>query len=387
MTIAAVKGFRDIEDASRRIAIRNIIENVFKNYNFIPVETPVVEAEDFVRGNNTNDEAVSDIFKLKDRGERALALRYEFTFQLKRLAMNKKLPYKRYEIGYVFRDEPVTGNRWKQFTQCDVDVIGAGVKEEAEVLKIACELFKKLGIKVTINVNNRKLLNEIMAKSGIKTENNSAVIREIDKLDKLKEAEIRSNLKKYDAEMMLEIFKKKEKDFEKYESYKEIKSLKEECRALGIDIVFVPFLARGLSYYNGSIYEIKTNEMKETISAGGSYLVNGIQSTGISFGLDRLEPLAKIEEKSNKTLVISIGQDKEAVKFAENLRKNNIPSTLMYGKLSKAMDYANSYNIPLVIFIGEEEVKKKKFKLRDMKTGKESLLTEEELIENIKIRK
>jgi histidyl-tRNA synthetase len=379
MTIAAVKGFRDIEDASKRIAVRNIIENLFKNYNFIPVETPVIEAEDFVKGNNTNDEAVSDIFRLKDRGERNLALRYEFTFQLKRLAMNKKLPYKRYEIGYVFRDEPVTGNRWKQFTQCDVDVIGAGVKEEAEVLKIACELFKKLGIKITINVNSRKLLNEIMDKSGIKQENYSAVIREIDKLDKLKESEIRSNLKKYNAEMMLDVFKKKEKEFEKYENYKEIKNLKEECNTLGVDIIFVPFLARGLSYYNGSIYEIKTSEMKETISAGGSYLVNGIQSTGISFGLDRLEPLAKLEEKSNKTLIISIGQDKESVKLADNLRKNNIPATLMYGKLSKAMDYANSYNIPFVIFVGEEEVKKKKFKLRDMQTGRESFVSEEDI--------
>jgi len=385
MTTAAIKGFRDIEDASRRIAIRNIIENVFKNYNFIPVETPVVEAEDFVRGNNTDDEAVSDIFKLKDRGERNLALRYEFTFQLKRLAMNKKLPYKRYEIGYVFRDEPITGNRWKQFTQCDIDVVGAGVKEEAEILMIASEIFAKLGIKITINVNNRKLLNEIMDKSGIKPENKFAVIKEIDKLDKLKEEEIKTNLKKYGAEMILDIFKKKEKDFEKYESYNEIKNLKEECKALGIDIVFVPFLARGLSYYNGSIYEIKTGEMKETISAGGSYLVNGIQSTGISFGLDRLESVAKIGEKSNKTLVISIGQDKEAIKLVENLRENNVPVTLMYGKISKAMDYANSYNIPFVIFVGEEEVKKKKFKLRDMKTGKESFVSENELLKKISI--
>jgi len=385
MTIAAVKGFRDIEDASKRIAIRNIIENVFQTYNFIPVETPVVEAEDFVRGNNTSDEAVSDVFKLKDRGERPLALRYEFTFQLKRLAMNKKLPYKRYEIGYVFRDEPVAGNRWKQFTQCDVDIIGSGIKDEAEVLRIASEIFSKLGIKVTINVNNRKLLNEILDKSGIKQENKSAVIKEIDKLDKLKETEIKTNLKKYGAEVILDIFKKKEKDFEKYESYKEIKSLKEECKNLGIDIVFVPFLARGLSYYNGSIYEIKTSEMKETISAGGSYLVNGIQSTGISFGLDRLELLAKVEEKRNKVLIISIGQDKEAVKLTENLRENSIPVTLMYGKISKSMDYANSYNIPFVVFIGEEEVEKKKFKLRDMKSGKESLVNENEILKKLSI--
>ena len=383
MTTAAIKGFRDIEDASRRTALRNIIEDVFKRYNYIPVETPVIEAEDFVRGENSNDEAVSETFKLRDRGERALALRYEFTFQLKRLAMNKKLPYKRYEMGYVFRDEPTGGNRWKQFTQCDVDVVGSSVKEEAEVLKIFSEIFDKLGIKITINVNNRKLLNEILDKAGVKPEAKSDVIKELDKLDKLREDEVGDNLKKYKAEKIFEIFKKKEKDFEKYENYKEIKALKEECKALGLGAVFVPYLARGLSYYNGSIFEIKTKEMKETIAGGGSYLVNGIQATGISLGLDRLEILAKIKEETKKVLVISIGQDKEAVKLADNIRENNVPCSLMYGKVTKALDYANSYSIPYVVFIGEEEAKKKKFKLRDMKSGKEEMLGEKEILKKL----
>jgi histidyl-tRNA synthetase len=379
--VAPVKGFRDIEgkEAQRRIQIRGIIENIFKNYNYLPVETPVVEAEEFVRGENANDEAVSDVFKLQDRGERKLALRYEFTFQLKRLAMLKKLPYKRYEIGYVFRDEPTGGNRWKQFTQCDVDIVGSSVKEEAEVLAIANEIFDKLGIKVTINVNNRKLLNEILEKAGVKNEDRANVIREIDKLDKLSEKEVRENLKKYGAEKVLEIVSKREKDFEKYENYKLIKELKEECKMLGIEIVFVPFLARGLSYYNGSIYEIKTSEMKETVSAGGSYMVNGVQATGISFGLDRLEMLAKLKEENNKVMIISIGQDKKALEIASKLRGKNVPCTIMYGKISKALEYANSYGIKKVIFVGEEEIKKKKFKIRDMSSGEESFVNEKEL--------
>jgi histidyl-tRNA synthetase len=397
--VAPVKGFRDIEgkEAERRIVIREIIENIFRNYNYLPVETPVIEAEEFVRGENANDEAVSDVFKLQDRGERKLALRYEFTFQLKRLAMLKKLPYKRYEIGYVFRDEPTGGNRWKQFTQCDVDIVGSSVKEEAEVLAIANEIFDKLGIKVTINVNNRKLLNEILEKAGVKNEDRANVIREIDKLDKLSEKEVRENLKKYGAEKVLEIVSKREKDFEKYENYKLIKELKEECKMLGIEIVFVPFLARGLSYYNGSIYEIKktpgflddpkskgfmdikTSEMKETVSAGGSYMVNGVQATGISFGLDRLEMLAKLKEENNKVMIISIGQDKKALEIASKLRGKNVPCTIMYGKISKALEYANSYGIKKVIFVGEEEIKKKKFKIRDMSSGEESFVNEKEL--------
>jgi histidyl-tRNA synthetase len=379
MAIETIKGFRDIDNASNRIAIRNVIEGVFKNYNFIPVETPVIESEELVRGENTNDEAVSDVFKLRDRGNRPLALRYEFTFQLKRLSLNKKLPYKRYQIGYVFRDEPTGGNRWKQFTQCDIDVVGSNIKEEAEILCIAKEIFSKLGIKVTINVNNRKLLNEILEKEGVKQK--AEVIREIDKMDKLSSDEIRANLKKYKAEKVLDVFNQKEKFFEKYESYKEIAELKKECKDFDVEIDFVPFLARGLSYYNGSIFEIKTTEMKETISAGGSYLVNGNQSTGISFGLDRLELLSKLKEVNNKTLIISIGQDKKARELATSLREKNIPCSIMYGKVTKALEYANSYSIPYVLFVGEEEIKSKKFLMRNMTSGKEEKLSEKQLLE------
>lgn len=378
--VAIVKGFKDIEgkEAERRVQIREIAERIFRNYNYMHVETPVIEAEEFVRGENSSDEAVSDVFRLQDRGERKLALRYEFTFQLKRLAMLKKLPYKRYQIGYVFRDEPTTGNRWKQFTQCDIDVVGSSVKDEAEVLCIASKILERLGIKFVINVNNRKLLNEILEKAGVKKEDSANVIREIDKLDKLSEKEVRDNLKKYNAEKVLEIIGKKEKDFEKYENYKLVKELKEESKLLGVEVEFVPFLARGLSYYNGSIYEIKS-DIKETISAGGSYLVNGIQATGISFGLDRLEMLAKLKEENKKTLVISIGQDKKAIQIASKLREKGIPCTIMYGKISKALEYANSYGFKKVIFVGEEEIKKNKFKVRDLSSGEESFVSEKNL--------
>jgi len=375
-----VKGFRDIEDASKRILIRNIIEDVFKKYCFIPVETPVIEYEEFVKGNNENDEAVSDIFKLEDRGKRKLALRYEFTFQLKRLAKNKKLPFRRYQIGYVFRDEPTSGNRWRQFTQCDADIVGSTEKEEAEILKIASEILEKLGIEFVIKINNRKLLNEIIEKEGIKEK--ESVIREIDKLDKISEEEVRKNLEKFKAEKVLDITKKPADFFEKYDAYKEILSFKKACELYNVKVEFVPFLARGLSYYTGTIFEIKS-KLKEVIVAGGSYLVNGIKSTGISFGLDRLEILASIQEKKNNLLIISINQEKEAIKLAESLRKEGIACSVYYDKVTKGLDYANSYLIPYVLFVGEEEVKAKKFKLRDMKSGKEKMLNAEKICEEI----
>ena len=114
-----VKGFKDFsgEEAKKREKIKEIIIKNFKTYGLEPAETPIIEYENFVKSGNEQDEVVSDIFKLQDKGKRKLALRYELTFPLKRLAQNKKLPYKRYQIGEVFRDEPVTANRIRQFTQ------------------------------------------------------------------------------------------------------------------------------------------------------------------------------------------------------------------------------------------------------------------------------
>ena len=380
-----VKGFNDYvgEEAIKRQEIKRILNRYFSLYGFEPVETPLVEYEKFVKGDNSQDEAVSEIFKLKDRGKRKLALRYEFTFQLKRLAQNKKLPFKRFQIGEVFRDEPVSSNRFRQFIQCDVDIVGSSIKEEAEILSLTNNVFNELGLKVIINFNNRKLINEVLDNEGIKKK--EEVIREIDKLDKLSIAEVNKNLKKYNAEKVLEIFKKPESYFKKYESYSEIKELKKYCNYYGIKLNFQPFLARGLSYYNGSIFEIKTSKMKETICAGGSYLINNIQSTGISFGLERLSKLAKIDFEQKNVLIISLNEDKESIKISEKFRKENIFTYLLFGKPSKAMQYANSKNISYVLFVGEKELKEKKFKLKDMKSGKEQKLSLDKIIKKINL--
>ena len=142
-----VKGFKDFvgEEAEKRSEIKKIIAETFERYGFGPAETPIVEYEEFAKGTNQGDQAIRDVFKLQDKGKRKLALRYEFTFQLKRLAKNKKLPYKRYQIGYNFRDEPVRKGRTRQFIQCDADIIGSTIKDEAELLLILKEIFEKTG--------------------------------------------------------------------------------------------------------------------------------------------------------------------------------------------------------------------------------------------------
>jgi len=383
MKTNTVRGFNDFsgEEAKKRAKIRKIIQTEFEVYGFEPAETPVIENEEFVKSGNEEDEAVSEIFKLSDRGKRKLALRYELTFPLKRLAKNKKLPYKRYQIGEVFRDEPVSANRFRQFTQCDIDVIGSSLKDEAEVLATISSIGKKLGIDLIININNRRLLNEILESEKIKEKDREQVIREIDKFDKLSEKEVLANLKKYNAEKLLKILKKSEKEFEKYSYYKEIKDLKKLAKDFGVNVRFLPSLARGLSYYNGTVFEAKVKESKESVAGGGAYEVNGIQSFGYGAGLERLSQLAKIKPDNVKILVLSINQDKEAIKIAEKLRQKGISAVLLLDKgISKALDYANSRKIQKVIFVGNEEIKKKKLKIKDMKTGKENFASEKELV-------
>jgi len=282
---------------------------------------------------------------------------------------NKKLPYKRYQIGEVFRDEPVSSNRFRQFTQCDIDIIGSTLKDDAEVLALTSELMKKIGIEFTIYINNRKLLNEVLEEYKIKRKNREQVIKEIDKLDKLSEKEIEKNLKKFNAEDILKIFKKPESYFKKYKAYSEIEELKKFCKYYGVEIKFSPSLARGLSYYTGTIYEVKTKKLKETIAGGGSYIFNNAQCTGISFGLDRLTKISKIKPEKEKYLIVSLNQDKESIKLCQKLRRQNKVVSIYYGKPSKALQYANSYRINKVIFVGEKEVKSKKFKVKDMGSG------------------
>ena len=377
----AAKGFHDItgEEALKREKIREILINNFRLYGFEPAETPIIEYEEFVKGDNTNDEAVSNIFKLSDRGKRKLALKYELTYPLKRISKGKKLPYKRYEIGQVFRDEPISSNRFREFTQCDIDVVGSDYKDDAEVLKITSKVFDELKIKYEIYVNSRRLLNEILDKNKIKEK--EEVIREIDKLDKLTEKEVKSNLKKYKAEKIIDILKKN--NFEKYDNYKDIEELMKYCKYYNVKVKFMPTLARGLSYYNANVFEIKSKDMKETIVGGGSYLIDNIQCTGLSFGLDRLQKLADIKVDNVQCLIINIQQEKESIDLAEFLRKNKI-KTVVSDKISKGLDYANKMNIPYVIFAGKEEIKNKKFKLKDMKTGREEMLNEEDIINKVR---
>ncbi len=381
--IQTVKGFRDFVgiDALKRAKILKIIREQFELYGFEPAETPIVEFEEFVVGDNKNDDAVRDVFKLEDRGKRKLALRYEFTFQLKRLAKNQKLPYKRFQIGSCFRDEPIREGRLRQFVQCDVDTVGSSVKDEAEILAIVDGVFKKLGISVKIYINNRKLINEILVSENVEEKNREQVIRELDKLDKLSEKEVADNLKKFGAEKLLKIFGGDEKSFEKYNFYREVKELKRYCKSFGVRVEFRPFLARGLSYYNGSVFEIWSKDLGVSLAGGGSYLVDKVQATGIAFGFEPICLLAKIEGDVTKVQVVSVDEDKTAIELAGKLRESGVSVNLILDKsVGKALEYANSKGIGKVVIVGKDEVARGKFKVKDMSSGDEEFFSKKEIL-------
>lgn len=405
-----VKGFRDFlpPESQKRKAILEIIEKYFRLYGFLPLETPVVEYDELMRSDSLElqeDEAVSDRFRLKDRGGRNLGLRYEFTFQLARILKqnpNLKLPFKRYQIGPVFRDEPTSSRRFRQFVQCDIDIIGSKETEsDAECIAVFSDILKALKIKPEIQINNRKILNSIM--DSVKIENKTDAMRELDKLEKIGEDTVKGNLRKYaSANQILTLFKLLEKPLDffvknMFEGAEELQKLKSLLKSYGIQTRFNPFMIRGLSYYTGCIFEIKVQngkDSKDSIAAGGrydkvigKYLGREVPAVGISFGLERLASIVEdniLNLEKTKVIIISLNRDEETIKLAQTLRKSDVSCITMFGKPSNALDFANSQGIPYAIFIGEEEIASKKFKLKNMSSGDEKLLFEKQLVSKLR---
>ncbi len=401
--VDTVKGFRDYfpPESLKKEEVRQIIENNFKLYGFSPLETPIIEFDELMKPDNldSEDSAVSDRFRLKDRAGRNLGLRYEFTFQLARIFKqnpNIKLPLKRYQTGPLFRDEPIGPGRFRQFSQCDADIIGEqSINADAECLSLAADILKDLGIEnAEIQINNRKLLAAIIESVEIKSA--FEVMRELDKIDKIGEDAVKTNLKKYaDTNQILTLFKLLEKDMRffkenAFEGIQEIEELKKYCKLYGVKIIFNPFMIRGLSYYSGNIFEIKERG-KPTIASGGrydkvvgKYLQREIPATGISIGLERITELANISiSPVPKLILISLNKDSEAISLAKRLRSNNISCLVMFEKAGKALEYANRYSIPYSLFVGEDEIKKKKWKIKNMKSGEEADITEKQLIKQM----
>ncbi|MEK6921197.1 MAG: histidine--tRNA ligase, partial [Nanoarchaeota archaeon] len=390
-------------------------------------ETPVLERFDILSSKYAGGaEILKETFKLTDQGRRELALRYDLTVPLCRfIGMNPsiKFPFKRYQTGTVYRDGPVASDRLRVCTQCAVDIVGAtSMAADAECIKLAENVFKKLKINATIEVNNRKFLDGMLEDIGVPEEKWVDIILIIDKMKKIEQKQLEEELKQngLTKEQTAKLFKliketkgtneEKIKNLKKqlvskrsHEGLEEIENLFEHIpNADQKKIMFAPTLARGLAYYTGTVYEaVATNEtVHSSIASGGRYdkMIGQFLGTkleypavGISFGLDRLYMIIEGREKEKvktvtEVLVIPIHAEKEAELIAESLREEGIKTEtdIMGRGPSKNLQYANALKIPFVLFVGEEEVKAKKYKLKNMKTGKETVATIEEIFKIVK---
>lgn len=384
--IQTVKGTRDItgKDAILRSKVISVLKKTFEKYAFQPFYTPVIEYSEVLR-TKISDEMLGLLYEFKDKAKRDIGLRYDLTLGLARYAASNQisLPFKRYQIERAWRYEAPQAGRYREFWQADIDILGIeSAKADAECLACISQALKELSIKnFTIRVNSRKLLDAIAKDIGIGKEK-IKVYQIIDKLDKISKNEVQKELEKIIGKSKTQAFFKR--IFGKTQESQDILELKKYTKSYGIKLKVDLTLVRGLAYYTGLVFEIVAGT-KQSIAGGGRYddLIEKlgkkkISATGISIGLDRVcEILKEKRQTITKILIIPISKEYEnyAIKCLQQLRKKGINSDISYKKLGKALDYANKQEIPYVIFIGKEEQKKKKVKLRDMKKGKEKLVS------------
>lgn len=422
MKIQNIKGGTDFLPKEQRIRnyINDTLKEIFIEYGYNPIETPILMYYDILSDKyDEENDILKEIYKLTDQGNRKLGLRYDLTVPFSKLiALNKnniKLPFKRYEIAKVFRDGPVKVGRDREFTQCDVDVVGiSGQMIEAEMLSLYVEAFKRLNIEIIIKYNSRQLMSGLIKECNIEEEKVSKVITIIDKLEKVTIDELKDYFREIEIEeekidKLLKYFTlsldelNKEFAITNNENIiiglEELNTLDDYLKALEIDnyCKFVSTLARGQDYYTGNVFEVYERNMKlsGSIGGGGRYdkiITNFISdgniypAVGISFGLSSIYELLKNDErfKSDSDVdiyVIPMNTKIESLKLANKLRNMGykVELEMIDKKLKKSLDFANKEKIPYVIILGEDEIANNYFKVKDMFNNKEFEVSMNEL--------
>lgn len=413
-----VKGTYDYlpEKQIVREEIKAILQSTFVKYGFAPIETPIICMYDLLASKYADGaDILNEMYKLSDQGKRKLGLRYDLTITFSKLVSsnpNITLPFKRYEIGRVYRDGPVKLGRNREFTQCDVDVVGVkSMMAEAEYMMMTNEAYKKLGLDIEIEFNNRKLLTGIIISvlGDISEEKIRKAIMLIDKFAKMTREELIEGFNELDvsAEQFDELISYFSLDYESLkeklsdsdsilvkEGLSEIAELYqylEGTEAL-IRMKFAPYLARGIDIYTGTVWEVflkdrKIADQDFSVSIGGGGRFDKIITTfvddgteypavGMSFGLDVIYEILMLKNAGKKTstvdvFVIPFGTNFESFKFASALRDTGLRVEVDKNtkKLKKSMAYANKMNIPYVIILGEDEFAKGVIQVKTMETG------------------
>lgn len=419
-----VKGTYDYfgREQSIRQKIRSTLTELFELYDFESMDTTLLNELELLTSKYAGgDEILREMYQLTDQGGRKLGLRYDLTIPFaKVIALNPgmEFPYKRYEIGKVFRDGPVKKGRLREFLQCDADVVGiAGPQGEAELMQLAAEVFRRLEIPIILKWNNRRFLGEILEATGVPLEDHLSVMLTLDKLAKIGSTGVLAELMDkgmtpsavgklkelldMDAPSLDELAVKYELDGQP--GLLEVLALQQLIEGIGLAeiCVFDPFLSRGLSFYTGTVYEIFDASGAYTSSLGGGGRYDSIigklvgrddieyPTVGISFGMESIMALLgerPIREKTSGVLVIPIGEVMpQALTAAAALRAAGIRTAVDTGKrkLKKTLAAANTKGTRYVILIGESEAADGKLRLKDMSQQSEELVTVEAAIARI----
>ncbi|MBI4215590.1 MAG: histidine--tRNA ligase [Parcubacteria group bacterium] len=428
MELQTAKGVRDFLPPQKiaRDQIVAKLKTIFERYGYNPLETPTIERYDLFAskyGQGEESEAMQESFVFTDRGDRKLILRNEFTVPLARVVgMNKqlKMPFKRYQMGPVFRDGPLKTGRYREFWQCDADAVGCPAGAiDAELLDMAQTVFDELGLEIELRLNNRKILDSILNEAGIPEDLKKEAIIAIDKTDKVGLEGVMAELKekkfaKKQTNALASFFQIAGSNEEKLKelkiSLKDNEGIQEIENTLNFlmdkkNINFMPSLARGLAYYTGNIFEVflkDLTKMRSSLAGGGRYdkMIGGFlggkqeyPAVGISFGLETIADVLEIESKAARQTVVKfylIPLAKtllpEALKILKQLRNNGLNADIDYlgRSFSKALEYANAMQIPYALILGEDEIKTKSITVKNMEDGSQKVITITNLIEYLK---
>lgn len=398
--------------------MKQAIEESYKTFGFLPIDTPIIELADVLLA-KTGGETAKQIYKF-EKGDTNLALRFDLTVPLAKYVAknygNLSFPFRRYQIGKVYRGEKVQKGRYREFYQCDIDIIGdetLDIINDAELPVVIATTFSNLGFNdFTIKINNRKILNGLYESLG-QEENSVEIMRIVDKLDKIGVEAVKEEISKLGVSSEVtdkiiefiqikgstdEILQKLEALNISNEKYlKGVEELKEVVKYIrlfkmpeenfAIDLT----IARGLDYYTGTVYETFLNDYRElgSVCSGGryenlaeNYTDKKLPGVGVSIGLTRL--FYKLNElniiKANKKsisdiLIIPMTENMSVpLEIGTELRKLKVNTEIYLNnkKIKAKMKYADKLEIPYVVVIGDNEIETNKVKVKEMATGEET---------------
>ena len=376
-----IKGAGDVLPGQQilRSRVLDVLRDHFESHGFVPIETASLNYMEVLGYKYEQDaEIVREIYKIKDQGDRDLGLRFDLTVPFaKFIATNRdiRMPFRRYEIGKVWRNGPVKAGRLREFYQCDIDVVGQkGIEVEAELMALAVKCFLDLGITPLIKYGNRKVLSSLIG------ENADKVIPIIDRMEKISKAELDTELGKYLSPVQI---KKLLKQLESGVKNQEAEVLGKLLEQMGVGeyCVWTPSLARGLNVYTGTVWEVfdKDERISSSLGGGGRYdniITDWVGSgqdypaVGMAFGLEPIMVLLGDEgyESPVDLLLVSMKDYAKTNEFAEKFRRDG-KRVLVLGnmKVGKAVEYADKAGIPEVGVIGEREIESGKVEIKNLR--------------------